>query len=113
MIFPQFCRHFENGINLYHWRCSITKGKSYQRYPANFKKMALIKATEDGMSDARSCEELGISDRQLRRWRDEFRLQGDDAVAENILVQVSPISLFLDTVALWFEHLSLKIGYAN
>ena len=25
------------------------------------------------------CEELGISARQLRRWRDEFRLLGDEA----------------------------------
>jgi transposase len=57
----------------------MTKGKSYQRYPASFKKMALMKATEDGMTDARTCDELSISDRQLRRWRDEFRLRGDDA----------------------------------
>jgi len=25
------------------------------------------------------CEELGISNRQLGRWRDEFRLLGNDA----------------------------------
>lgn len=57
----------------------MAKGKSYQRYPAEFKRMALMKTTEDGMTDAKVCEELEISDRQLRRWRDEFRLKGDDA----------------------------------
>lgn len=57
----------------------MTKGKSYQRYSASFKKMALTKAAEEGMTDVRACEELGVSERQLRRWRDEFRLRGDDA----------------------------------
>lgn len=57
----------------------MTKGKSYQRYPAHFKKMALVKAAEDGMTDAKICEELGVSTRQLRRWRDDFRILGDDA----------------------------------
>jgi transposase len=57
----------------------MTKGKSYKRYPAQFKKMALVKAAEDGMTDAKICEELGVSTRQLRRWRDEFRILGDDA----------------------------------
>lgn len=46
----------------------MTKGKSYPRYSASFKKMALTKASAEGMTDARACEELGISDRQLRRW---------------------------------------------
>ncbi len=31
------------------------------------------------MTDILICEELGISTRPLRRWRDEFRLLGDDA----------------------------------
>jgi transposase len=57
----------------------MTKGKSYQRYPAHFKKMSLAKAAEDGMTDVKVCEELGVSARQLRRWRDEFRILGDDA----------------------------------
>ena len=57
----------------------MTKGKSYQRYPAEFKRMALLRASEDGVTDVTVCEDLGISSRQLRRWRDEFRLKGDDA----------------------------------
>ena len=57
----------------------MTKDQKYQRYPAHFKRMALMKTSEEGMTDAKVCEELGISDRQLRRWRDEFRLKGDDA----------------------------------
>ncbi len=31
------------------------------------------------MTDRFICKELDISERQLRRWRDEFRLLGDDA----------------------------------
>ena len=31
------------------------------------------------MTDKVVCEELGISARQLARWRDELRLLGDDA----------------------------------
>ena len=31
------------------------------------------------MTDRLICKELDISERQLRRWRDEFRLLGDDA----------------------------------
>jgi len=57
----------------------MTKGRSYQRYPAEFKRMALLKASEDGVTANSVCEELGISFRQLSRWRDEFRLKGDDA----------------------------------
>ncbi|TKB43558.1 IS3 family transposase [Thalassotalea mangrovi] len=57
----------------------MTKGKSYKRYPAEFKKMALLRTSEDGKTDKSVCDELGISARQLRRWRDEFRLKGDDA----------------------------------
>ncbi|WNC67830.1 IS3 family transposase [Thalassotalea nanhaiensis] len=57
----------------------MTKGKSYTRYPAEFKRMALLRASEDGVTDVTVCEDLGISTRQLSRWRDEFRLKGDDA----------------------------------
>ena len=34
---------------------------------------------EEGVTDILVCEELGIGTRLLRRWRDEFRLLGDDA----------------------------------
>ena len=61
----------------------MTKSKSYQRYPAEFKRMALLKASEDGVTANSVCEELGISFRQLSRWRDEFRLKGDDAFKGN------------------------------
>jgi transposase len=45
----------------------MAKGKSYKRYPAQFKRMALAKAAEDGMTAAKVCEELDVSTRQLRR----------------------------------------------
>ena len=53
--------------------------RKYQRYSPEFKREALKRASEDGMTDKVVCEELGISSRQLGRWRDEFRLLGDDA----------------------------------
>ncbi len=53
--------------------------KRYKRYSPEFKRETLKRASEDGVTDALVCEELGISARQLRRWRDEFRLLGDDA----------------------------------
>ena len=37
------------------------------------------RAAEEGVTDVLVAEELGINARQLRRWRDEFRLLGDDA----------------------------------
>ena len=40
-----------------------------QRYSAEFKRQALKRADEPGVTDALVCEELGISTRQLRRWR--------------------------------------------
>ena len=39
----------------------------------------LKRASEDGVTDEVVCEELGISPRQLRRWRDQYRLLGDEA----------------------------------
>ena len=53
--------------------------RKYQRYSSEFKREALKRASEDGMTDKFVCEEIGISSRQLGRWRDEFRLLGDDA----------------------------------
>ena len=57
----------------------MTKKKRYKRYNPEFKREALMRASEEGVTDVIVCEELDISTRQLRRWRDEFRLLGDDA----------------------------------
>ncbi len=57
----------------------MTKKKRYKRYRPEFKREALKRASEEGVTDVQVCEELGISARQLRRWRDEFRLLGDAA----------------------------------
>jgi len=53
--------------------------KRYKRYSPEFKRETLKRASEDGVTDKLVCEELGISARQLRRWRDEYRLLGDEA----------------------------------
>ncbi len=53
--------------------------KKYRRYSAEFKRHALKRASEDGTTDQGVCEDLGISARQLRRWRDQCRLLGDQA----------------------------------
>ena len=54
--------------------------KQYQRYSPEFKVHALKRASEDGVTDKSVCEELGMSRRQLRRWRDQYHLMGDEAV---------------------------------
>ena len=51
--------------------------KKYRRYSPEFKRHALKRASEDGVTDKGVCEDLGISERQLRRWRDQYRLLGD------------------------------------
>mgnify|MGYP001814069886 FL=1 len=53
--------------------------KKYQRYSSEFKSLALRRASEDGVTDKEVCEDLGVSERQLRRWRDQFRLVGEEA----------------------------------
>ena len=57
----------------------MTKKKRYKRYSPEFKREALKRAAEEGATDKQVCEELGISVRQLSRWRDELHLLGADA----------------------------------
>ena len=49
-----------------------------KRYSTEFKQQALRRATEPGVTDALVCEELGISTRQLRRWKDAVREHGEE-----------------------------------
>ena len=42
--------------------------KKYQRYSAEFKSLALKRASEDGVTDQGVCEELGISRRSCSAW---------------------------------------------
>ena len=53
--------------------------KRSQRFSAEFKREAIRRASEDGVTDKSVCKELGISTRQFRRWRDEFHLLGTEA----------------------------------
>lgn len=57
----------------------MTKPKPYKRYSAEFKREAILRASEEGMTDKAVCDELGISTRQFRRWRDEVEVLGKDA----------------------------------
>ncbi len=57
----------------------MSRTRKYKRYSPEFKREALTRASRDDKTDKQVCEELGISSRQLRRWRDEFRLLGGDA----------------------------------
>ena len=47
-----------------------------KRYSKEFKRQALKRADEPGVTDALVCEELGISSQQLRRWRDAVNEHG-------------------------------------
>ena len=57
----------------------MTNPKRYRRYSGEFKREAIVRAGEEGVTDKAVCDELGISTRQFRRWRDELELLGKDA----------------------------------
>jgi transposase len=57
----------------------MTKAKRYKRYGSEFKREAIRRAGEEGITDKAVCDELGISTRQFRRWRDELQLLGNEA----------------------------------
>ena len=57
----------------------MTTPKRYKRYSAEFKREAVLRAAEDGVTDTAVCGELGVTTRQFRRWRDELQLLGNDA----------------------------------
>jgi len=50
-----------------------------KRYSAEFKRQALSRADEPGVTDTLVAEEIGISTRQLRRWRDMLKQDGEAA----------------------------------
>ena len=49
-----------------------------KRYGPEFKRQALRRANEPGASDAIVSEDLGVSTRQLRRWREAIQEHGDE-----------------------------------
>jgi transposase len=57
----------------------MTQAKRYKRYSSEFKREAIRRAGEEGVTDKAVCDELGISTRQFRRWRDELQLLGNEA----------------------------------
>ena len=50
-----------------------------KRYSAEFKREALQRANEEGVTDVLVAEELGINARQLRRWRKAVEREGEKA----------------------------------
>ncbi len=46
--------------------------RRYKRYSSEFKREALLRASDEGMTDKAVGDELGISPRQFKRWRDEL-----------------------------------------
>ena len=50
-----------------------------KRYSAEFKREALRRADEPGVTDVLVAEELGIHARQLHRWRAAAKKDGEDA----------------------------------
>ena len=49
-----------------------------KRYSAEFKQQAIQRSNEPGVTDALVCEEMGISTRQLRRWKDQVIEHGEE-----------------------------------
>jgi len=54
-----------------------------KRYSAEFKREALRRANEEGVTDILVAEELGFSTRQLRRWRDLAKLESGEGNARD------------------------------
>jgi len=50
-----------------------------KRYSAEFKREALKRANEEGVTDVLVAEDLGIDARQLRRWREAAKRDSDQA----------------------------------
>ncbi len=50
-----------------------------KRYSAEFKREALRRANEEGVTDVLIAEELGINARHLRRWREAAKRDGENA----------------------------------
>jgi transposase len=50
-----------------------------KRYSREFKLQAIRRADEPGVTDTLVADELGINAKQLRRWRDAFKEDGDVA----------------------------------
>ena len=97
----------------------MTKPKRYKRYSAEFKREALRRAAEEGMTDKAVCDELGISARQFRRWHGEMAMLGQDAfpgqgrprdegmaALKRELAQVKKERDFLKEAAAYFARLS-------
>lgn len=57
----------------------MAQKRKYRRFSDEFKLLAIKRTSEGDVTDREVCKELQISERQLRRWRDEFRLLGHDA----------------------------------
>ena len=97
----------------------MTKPKRYKRYSPEFKLEAIRRATEEGITDKAVCDELEISTRQFRRWRDELHVLGNDAFPgkgrsrdeeltglKRELAQVKKERDFLKEAAAYFAKLS-------
>ncbi len=50
-----------------------------KRYSGEFKREAIRRANEEGVTDVLVAEELGINSRQLRRWRNAIKRDGEKA----------------------------------
>ena len=44
----------------------MTKPKRYKRFSSEFKREAILRASEEGMTDKAVCDDLGVSTRQFR-----------------------------------------------
>ena len=66
----------------------MTTKKSYRRYSPEFKREAIKRACEEGVTDALVAEELEINARALRRWREVVGQEGDDTFPVGHILQL-------------------------
>ena len=58
-----------------------------KRYSAEFKREAIRRTNVEGVTDVLVAEELGINARQLRRWRDAIKRDGDKAFPSDFVLR--------------------------
>ncbi len=82
-----------------------------KRYSAEFKREALRRANEEGVTDVLVVEELGINARQLRRWREAAKRDGEKTTRSGSLSCRVMAALF--PPALISNLVTGTLGYPN
>jgi transposase-like protein len=83
-----------------------------KRYSAEFKREALRRANENGVTDTLVAEELGFSTRQLRRWRGRHAPDGANW-GSNLDLDWSQVGHVSGALRLYSPNIDLSIQHQH